>query len=113
MKEGEQYGFKLDDGKAFSGVMHRGEMKMHSIADQPAVVYEDGTAWWYKHNKIHRDGGPAVVWHNGVEEWFQDGVRHRLPGPAVTYPDSPAIMPQLRGVKQYWHFGHLIREETP
>lgn len=87
--------------------------ELHSVDDEPAYVYADGTRWWYRQGKIHRSGAPAVVWRNGVEEWWRDGQRHRDDGPALIYPDAPDIVPDLRGVRQYWQTGVLMREELP
>ena len=82
--------------------------RLHSTGDQPAVVYADGTQWWYCEGKIHRDGAPAVVWANGVEEWWQNGFRTK-----VVYPNRAPIAPELRGVTQNWHAGRLVSEAVP
>lgn len=87
--------------------------QLHSIDDAPACLYPDGTQWWYREGKLHRVGGPAVVYGLGIEEWWEYGRRHRLDGPAVVYPDKPEILPQYRGVKQFWRNGALEREELP
>jgi hypothetical protein len=105
----QPYSFATKDGHAFSGV----DGRLHSVNDQPAVVYTDGTKWWYKQGQIHRDGGPAVVHPNGVEEWWQNNKRHRTGGPAVIYPDTAEIIPELRGVKQHWDSGNMFQEELP
>lgn len=104
---GKPYSFTTKEGHVFSGI----DGQMHSVDDAPAVIYADGTKWWYKNNQVHRDGGPAVVWGNGVEEWWQNGMRHRTDGPAQIYPNMPAITPRLRGVKEWWLKGRLIRRE--
>lgn len=100
------YNFTTDEGHYFSGV----DGEMHSVNDEPAVIYKDGTKWWYRNGKIHRDNGPAVVWWNGVEEWWQNNERHREDGPALVYPSNPGIHPALRGKKQWWVNGKLIKE---
>ena len=94
-------------------VYHLVDRKMHSENDQPAVVYANGTKWWYREGKIHRDGAPAVIFPNGVEEWWQNGRRHRDGGPAVIFPSSAAVNPEGRGVRQWWSGGKLIREDLP
>lgn len=101
--------FKLQEGHEF----HQQDGLLHSHADRPAVVYADGTQWWYREGQVHRDNGPAVVHANGVEEWWQENKRHRTDGPAVTYPTTLVITPALRGVKQWWLDGKLQREELP
>lgn len=102
---------RLDLGRGMS-MVHK-DKKMHSVDDQPAVIYPDGTKWWYRDGVLHRDNGPAVVWENGVEEWFRDGVRDRADGPAVIYPDNDGIVAELRGVRQFWSKGNLVSEDMP
>lgn len=92
---------------------HQHNGQLHSEADAPAVVYADGSQWWYAHGKIHRENAPAIRFANGVEEWWQNGVRHRDGAPAVFFPDSAAIAPEFRGVRQWWTQGKLVREDVP
>ena len=101
--------FKTQEGHEFKQV----DGLLHSQHDQPAVVYADGTQWWYHEGQVHRVTGPAVVHANGVEEWWQDNKRHRDGAPAVTYPMTDAITPSLRGVKQWWVNGKMVREDLP
>lgn len=54
--------------------------------DKPSVIDSDRTMYWYKNNRLHRDGGPAVITPDGTKEWWRDGFRHREDGPAeITY----------------------------
>lgn len=101
--------FKLEEGHVFRHV----DDQLHSEDDVPAVVYADGTKWWYHEGKIHRAGKPAVIMANGTQEYWQNNARHRLDGPAVIYPATSAIVPELRGVKQWWTNGKMVREELP
>ena len=51
---------------------HDSEGRLHSLNDQPARVYW-GISEWYKHGKLHRDGGlPTVVTDRGQKEWWVD-----------------------------------------
>ena len=110
----DRYSFELAEGHKFSGIRDaNGKGELHSFSDEPAVVYKDGTKWWYRNGRIHRDGDqPAVVWHNGVQEWFQNGRRHRDNGPAVIYPNTQAVAPEFRGKRQWWSHGILVRNEV-
>lgn len=100
------YSYIVAPGHRFSGI----DRQLHSVDDEPAIVYNDGTKWWYDHDKVSRGGDkPAVVWWNGVQEWWVNNERHRDNGPAVIYPDTPDIHPELRGVEQYWEHGKMIR----
>jgi hypothetical protein len=38
----------------------------------PAMLYQDGTQFWYRYSKLHRDGGPAIV-SDGISCYFQYG----------------------------------------
>lgn len=98
------YSFVTREGHRFSGI----DNKLHSVGDEPAVVYADGTKWWYREGLIHRDNGPAVVHPNGAQEWWLNNQRQR-----TEYPDSEGIHPDLRGVKQFYENGVLVREEYP
>ena len=51
----------------FNGEVHRDE-------DQPAVIYADGSEYWYQHGKIHRDNDqPAVINADGTKSLYIDG----------------------------------------
>lgn len=105
----QRHKFRLAEGHEFSHVNGR----LHSENNAPAVVYADGTRWWYDEGRIHRVGAPAVILSNGTQEFWQNNQRHRVEGPAVIYPDTPKITPALRGVKQWWTTGILVRENVP
>lgn len=104
-----RYGFRLREGHEF----HQVAGMLHSLDDKPAVIYADGTRWWYRGGRVHREGAPAIIWGNGVEEWFQDDKRHRDDGPAVTYPVADGVDPVMQGVRQWWAHGSMVREEVP
>ncbi len=53
----------------------------------------DGTQYWYKEWKLHREDGPAIIYTNGNQRWYKDGKLHREDGPAVIYPNG----------EQYWY----------
>lgn len=107
------YSFTLEDGHYFSGARNaQGEGRLHSFDDEPAVIYKDGTKWWYENGAVSRRGDlPAVCWWNGVQEWWLDGVRHRDNGPAVIFPTIESVHPSMRGVRQFWDHGVMVREE--
>jgi hypothetical protein len=41
-----------------------------------------------KDGEYHRDEGPAVIYENGSKFWYQNGKRHRDEGPAIIFPDG-------------------------
>ena len=44
--------------------------------DGPAVVYRDGTKFWYRNGELHKEDGPAVIWYDGSMEWWLDGEEY-------------------------------------
>ena len=49
-----------------TGQLHR----MHG----PAVIYPDGTEFWYQRDKLHRIDGPAKILFDGKCQWYLDGI---------------------------------------
>ena len=72
--------------------------------DGPAVIYGDGTKFWYYNGKLHRKDGPAHETPDGLKEWWVNGKRHRVDGPAVTLDD---------GHKEWWINDIRHREDGP
>ena len=79
---------------------HNSKEELHR-EDGPAVIWSDGTKWWYRNGKIHCVDGPAVIWPDGSKFWYRNGLRHRTGGPAVIYKN---------GDKEYWIHG--IKQES-
>ncbi len=53
--------------------------KHHRDNDKPAVMWVDGTAFWYKNGKLHRDNDkPAVIHTDGTKWWYKDGIKYEL-----------------------------------
>lgn len=49
--------------------------QFHSIDDFPARIESDGSKYWYKNNKLHRDNSlPAVIEH-GYKQYWENGER--------------------------------------
>jgi len=68
----------------------------------PAVVYANGSKFWYINGKIHRDNGlPAIEFSNGTKEWWVNDKRHRDNGlPAIEFSN---------GTKEWWVNGKFIK----
>ena len=64
--------------------------------DGPAIEDEDGYKEWYRNDQLHRDDGPAIEDADGYKEWYRNNQRHRDDGPAVEHSD---------GYKEYWRNG--------
>lgn len=44
----------------------------------PAIKYKDGTEYWFKNGKHHReDDLPAIILPNGNKYWYKDGEPYR------------------------------------
>ena len=64
--------------------------EIHNTPDKNGCyINEDGDKWYYKNNKVHRDGDlPAMEFSNGDKSWLRNGLRHRIGGPAIEYSDG-------------------------
>lgn len=52
-----------------------------------------GTTWVQTNHgspsiRYHRENGPAVIWNNGSEYWYREGKIHREDGPAIKHSDG-------------------------
>jgi hypothetical protein len=74
--------------------------RLHRHDDSPAYS-DDSGFFWYRHGKLHRDGGrPAIMRMHGfreanpalvTHEWYVHGIRHRDNGPAQITADGTSI----------------------
>jgi hypothetical protein len=62
----------------------------HRDNDLPAIIWSDGSQFWYVNGEIHRDNDlPAIIYANGHKEWWVNGKLHRDNGlPAVIYSNG-------------------------
>ena len=51
--------------------------------DGPAVIWVDGTKYWFQNDQLHCTDGAAVEYADGDKHWYQNGLRHRTDGPAI------------------------------
>jgi hypothetical protein len=76
--------------------------KLHSFNDQPAIIYVNGSKFWYQHGELHRDNDqPAAIYSNGRKSWYQNGERHRD-------NDLPAVI-HVDGLKLWYQYGKRIK----
>ncbi len=67
------------------------------------LVIEDGTKFWYKDDKLHREDGPAAEYSNGTIFWLINDNLHREDGPAIEDSDGT----------KYWYINDIdITEEV-
>ena len=79
--------------------------KLHSLNDQPALIYTNGNKYWYQNSKLHRDNDlPAIIYANGEQRWYQNGQRHG-DGPDG---QQPAII-GVNGGKIWYQNGTYLR----
>jgi hypothetical protein len=73
----------------------------------PAVIYANGSQYWYKNGKEHRDERgpdglvlPAEIWTNGNRFWYKDGKQHR----DECGPDGLVLPAEIwTNGSQFWH----------
>jgi hypothetical protein len=77
--------------------------QLHRDNDEPAIIYSDGTKYWYKDGKRHRDNDePAYIGSDGTKCWYKDGKCHRdNDEPAITYSDGT----------KYWYINGFPLDE--
>lgn len=44
--------------------------------DGPAIIWKDGTEYWYLNGEYHREDGPAVIFNNGKKRWFLNDLEY-------------------------------------
>jgi hypothetical protein len=58
---------------------HNKDGALHREDDKPAVIYTDGTQYWYKNGHPHRENGPAIMCANGDQYWYVNGIERPNP----------------------------------
>ena len=77
--------------------------RLHREGDLPAIIYDDGSKFWYKNGQPHRDGDePASIHASGNKVWYKNGQLHRE-------GDEPAII-DVDGSKFWYKNGQRHRE---
>ena len=66
------------------GIYYKLDDKCHR-SDGPAMIYNDGSEFWFVNGKLHRLDGSAVIRKNNYNGWYKNGKLHRLDGPAIEY----------------------------
>lgn len=79
-------------------------IKIRTYQDLPRkftgiAEWHNGTKYWFKEGKLHREDGPAKEFANGTKEWWLNGRIHREDGPAAEFPD---------GSKEFWIKGEIF-----
>lgn len=74
----------------------------HHREDGPAIEHADGSEYWCIDGQYHREDGPAFIRADGYKGWLINGQYHREDGPAVEYPN---------GNIQYWLKGNRLTKD--
>lgn len=77
----------ISSKKAYKTFSTDDQGRAHSVNDEPAVIYEDGTREWHKHGIVHREFGPAIE-SKFSSSWVRNGGYHRTDGPAIIYHEG-------------------------
>jgi hypothetical protein len=56
-------------------IVYNKHSQLHRGDDKPAIIYHDGTQYWYQYGKRHRDDGPAMVYIDGTNIWYHHGIK--------------------------------------
>jgi len=56
--------------------------------DGSEIKHVNGTKYWYKEGKKHKDNGPAIECADKFKEWYKEGLLHRVDGPAIEYANG-------------------------
>lgn len=109
-------------------IIHKRNGKFHRDEDLPAVIWKDGSKFWFQDDKLHRDGDqPAEIRADGTQQWYQNGQCHRDGDrPAVVYGcgsrywyqkdklhrdnDLPAAV-RVDGTQEWYQNGELHRDD--
>jgi len=63
--------------------------KRKHVRRDGSVIDEEGNVEYFNENgQTHRLGGPAIIWPDGTKFWYVNGKQQRLDGPAVEFSDG-------------------------
>jgi len=110
----KKIGSNVQEYHSMNGKLHREEKDENGLI-LPAVIYADGTRWWYRNGKLHREEKdknglvlPAVIYANGTQRWYRDGNRHR-----ECKDENGLVLPAIirtDGTQWWYRNGELHRE---
>jgi len=90
-----------------------GKFIYHSFDDEPAIIWKNGTKYWYKDNKIHRDNNlPAVIWSNGNYEYYKNGERYWFIDGEEEYYDINEVEEKFKNniIKLYKVYTNILKD---
>ncbi len=79
------------------------ENNLYHRVSGPAVIYVNGSRYWYKNHKSHRDDGPAIVLNTGnILNWCVNDnnittkVKNWMLANKINYPFSKEHLEKFR-----------------
>ena len=79
MKENREKVIRLGGGLIKTGYLddESGEFILHSVDDEPAIIWSDGTKYWFKDGLKHRDNNlPAIIYSDGDCGYYKNENRY-------------------------------------
>ena len=55
---------------------------------KPTIDSRGTKIWWNSQREPHREDGPAILYYDGTKFWYKNGKYHREDGPAIEYSAS-------------------------
>ena len=71
----EGQGFFTEEKDSDGTIIRRNRKGQRHNTRGPAVVYDNGSVWYYQNGKVHRTDGPAFIGAKGVVEYWVDDKR--------------------------------------
>lgn len=69
------------------------------MESKPTVDDTGATCWFNADGEYHRDDGPAIIWKDGSEFWYQYDRCHNINGPAARWTESNSVSWHIDGMK--------------
>lgn len=54
-------------------IVYRNSLGQIHRVHGPAVIWDDGSRFWYQDGNLHRTSGPAIEWPSGETRWYLHG----------------------------------------
>jgi hypothetical protein len=63
--------------------------------DGPALIFDNGSKFWYLNGECHREDGPAVITADGTISWYLNGDYYSFEDFLKQLPEEDAVMVKL------------------
>ena len=55
---------------------YRNEKGQLHKTNGPALIWNDGSKYWYINDKLHREDGPAIEYSVDIKLWYLNGINY-------------------------------------